>query len=267
MFEDQAMNEFFGEVKEEPTAKRRRPVENNKENNRFGPQKAKTRQSEELVSTLTRLVIKQEEELQVLKQDHSFMLFMRPGKDTVLTFLFQTASLFKKKQEESPTWGADFQPLRVVLSLALFRELATRLEAVEKDDNKIKEIVDLGWMTHDYKWKVSSMEPRAEAPAGGQDANTPHNRRDQAHAGEVVHGNQDGRCHSIQLHQEAHGDHGDPGHLLLRPVMPQPRTGGMGHDDTTAGQLCPAVIGLAYKRAGLRRGPMAQKLRDLLNVR
>ena len=27
------------------------------------------------------------------------------------------------------------------------------------------------------------------------------------------------------------------------------------------------LIGLAYKRAGLRRGPMAQKLRDLLNVR
>ena len=97
--------------------------------------------------------------------------------------------------------------------------------------------------------EVSSMEPRAEAPAGGQDANTPHNRRDQAHAGEVVHGHQDGRCHSIQLHQEAHGDHGDPGHLLLRPVMPQPRTGGMGHDDTTAGQLCPAV-----DRAGIQAG-------------
>ena len=110
MFEDPAMNEFFGEVKQEPTAKRRRPEETNKEN-RLGSYRAKGGKTEELVSTLARLAIKQEEELQVLKQDHSFMLFMKPGKDTVLTFLFQTATLFRKKQEESPTWGTDFQPL------------------------------------------------------------------------------------------------------------------------------------------------------------
>ena len=263
MFEDPAMNEFFGEVKQEPTAKRRRPEENNK----FGPQRAKGGNTEELVTTLARLAIKQEEELQVLKQDHSFMLFMRPGKDTVLTFLFQTATLFKKKQEESPTWGADFQPLRVVLSLALFRELATRIEAVEQDEAKLKEIKDLGCMTPDLKWKFQVWNPtlrhlqedKSRLPLTTTDIKTLLERLYSAIKTDIV----TRFCCTRKLTESMETQATFYFDLSCRSkgqeaweVMTQ-----------LQGSCVLQLIGLAYKRAGLRRGPMAQKLRELLNAR
>ncbi|CAE6969563.1 unnamed protein product, partial [Symbiodinium sp. CCMP2456] len=150
---DDALSEFFGEVKSEQEGKankRRRPEE--------GPQRRTSRshnsQSEDsLLVSLARLTLRQEEELLVLKQDHSLILFMRPGKDSVLNFLFQTASLYKQKMKETPTWGVNFQPPRAVLALALFKELANRLETTLGDSAKLKEIKDLGWMDEQGRWK------------------------------------------------------------------------------------------------------------------
>ena len=262
MFEDSAMNEFFGEVKQEPTAKRRRPEEHNKEN-KFEPQRTKGGKNEELVSTLARLAIKQEEEIQVLKQDHSFMLFMRPGKDTVLAFLFQTATLFKKKQEESPTWGADFQPLRVVLSLALFRELAT----VEKDDNKLKELMDMGWMTQDFKWKFQVWNPtlrhlqedKSRPPLATADIKHMLDKLYAAIKTDVV----TRFCCTRKLTETMESQATFYFDLSCR------NQGQVAWDTMTQlqGSCVLQLIGLAYKRAGLRRGPLAQKLRDLLQAR
>ena len=216
---------------------------------------------------LARLAIKQEEELQVLKQDHSFMLFMKPGKDTVLTFLFQTATLFRKKQEESPTWGTDFQPLRVVLSLALFRELATRIEAVEKDDSKLKELVDLGWMTQDYKWKFQVWNPtlrhlqedRSRPPLATADIKLMLEKLYVAIKTDVV----TRFCCTRKLTETMESQATFYFDLSCR------NQGQVAWETMTQlrGSCVLQLIGLAYKRAGLRRGPMAQKLRDLLNAR
>ncbi|CAE7374534.1 unnamed protein product [Symbiodinium sp. CCMP2592] len=216
MFADPAMNEFFGEVLQEPTTKRRRPEEN-KEHRQCGRR------------------------IQVLKQDHSFMLLMRPGKDTALTFLYQTATLYKKKQEESPTWGAEFQPLRVVLSLALFRELANRIAAVEADETKTKEAVDLGWMTKDLQWKFQAWNPQLK-----------HLQEDTSRA----------PLPTVELKRmlEKASFYFD---LSCR------NRGQEAWEVMSQLQGCCALqlIGLAYKRARLRRGPVAQKLRDLLRER
>ncbi|CAE7208423.1 unnamed protein product [Symbiodinium sp. CCMP2592] len=127
MFEDPDMNEFFGEVKQEPTAKRRRPEETSGKSQL----QAAGGRKDELVITLARLAIKQEEELQVLKQDHSFMLFMRPGKDSILHYLFQTAGVSH-----------------------------LGIEMVEKDEAKRKEAVDMGWVTTEMKWKFQVWNPQ-----------------------------------------------------------------------------------------------------------
>ena len=121
MLHDADLNESFGEVKQEPSQqsqKRRRPAEENQQPG-YRPRGNKI---DELITTLARLALRQEEEIQVLKQDHSYMMFMRPGKDSILHYLFQTAA---QKQAESPTWGICFQPARTVLSLALFRDLVS----------------------------------------------------------------------------------------------------------------------------------------------
>ena len=124
-----ALSEFFGEVKQETSNKRRRPTEQpQRARAQFGPKSQQP--ADGLVTSLAKLVLKQEEELQVLKQDHSLIMFMRAGSDSVLNLLYCMATLYRQKQAASPTWGEQFQPPRTVLALALFREFASRIDQV-----------------------------------------------------------------------------------------------------------------------------------------
>ena len=95
----------------------------------------------------------------MLKQDHSLILFMRAGTDSVLNLLYCTATLYRKKQAETPTWGEQFQPPRTVLALALFRELASRMEQAWADKEKLKEVQSMGWLDANHHWKYQQWNP------------------------------------------------------------------------------------------------------------
>ena len=58
-----------------------------------------------LVYSLARLVIRQEEEIKLLQQDTSMVLWLNSGGDSILHHLYTTAVEFKKKQQNEPTWG------------------------------------------------------------------------------------------------------------------------------------------------------------------
>ncbi|CAE7555458.1 unnamed protein product [Symbiodinium necroappetens] len=161
---DAEMDEFFGPVKDEGT-----PNENQDPNKispfalSFGPNKRRRNPFEErthhpvhptahhrgtrdpLVFNLAKTVIKQQEELRVLRQDTALILFFMPGRDTVLNHLYTTAFRFKAKQAEEPTWTLGQQPMRMVLAMALFKELVDRLNSTISSQEKLKRVTDQGW--------------------------------------------------------------------------------------------------------------------------
>ena len=134
---DDELSEFFGvshsgqpppQPGEPNPSKRRRPAITGFG---YGPQQLR---DPNLLTTLARHVIKLEEEIKVLKQDHALVVFPRPGERNVLHHLFQTAKAFQAKQQSNPAWTPGQKPLKTVMAIALFQELGVRLARKCQDE-------------------------------------------------------------------------------------------------------------------------------------
>ena len=111
-----------------------------------------------LVFTLAKAVLKQQEELQVLRQDSAFILFMKPGETSVMSHLYQTALNFKTKLEADPQWKVGQLPLRMVLTVALFKELTDRLNQTLASQERLKKVTDQGWR-NEAGWRFQRWNP------------------------------------------------------------------------------------------------------------
>ena len=80
-----------------------------------------------LVHSLGKAVSRQQEELRVLRQDTAFLIFMKPGQDSMMARLFQVAMQFKAKKEPEPIWQLGQMPVRMVLANGPFHELINGL--------------------------------------------------------------------------------------------------------------------------------------------
>ncbi|CAE7573790.1 unnamed protein product [Symbiodinium sp. CCMP2592] len=160
MFEDDELTEFFGELRENKP-KRRRPEARDAHTSQQAAASQSTFGAGGLTLTsLARVVLRQDEEIRVIKQDHSLVLWLKAGADSIMPFLHRTAAHFKKKQEENPEWGPGWQPLRTVMALAMIRELANRLEATMKDETLLKTVTEKGWLDSQRKWRYQRWNPR-----------------------------------------------------------------------------------------------------------
>ena len=260
------MREFFGEVKQETSNKRRRPAEQH-QRARATPGSKTQQPTDGLVTSLARLVLKQEEELQVLKQDHSLIMFMRAGSDSVLNLLYCTATLYRQKQAASPTWGAQFQPPRTVLALALFRELASRIDHVWSDKDRLKEVQSMGWLDTSLHWKYQLWNPTLKCLQEDKERKPVPNEEmkqllEQLYAalkGPVVT-----RFHCTRKLTETMESQATFFFDLS--------TRGAGQQAwdlmmKLQGSCVLQLVGVAYKNAGLRRGPMAEKIREMIGQR
>eukprot|EP00439_Symbiodinium_sp_Y106_P046963 s2644_g6.t1 len=149
------LDQFFGEVKVEGGAsKRRRPQSGHHESQEqiqlSGPE---PRGHSSLLISLARQVIRQEEELKVLRQDHALIYFMKPGEHTMLSHLYRTAQQFLKKQSENPHWAPGQHPLKAIMAVAVFSELGARLERACKEEDFSLKIKELGWRDPAVGWR------------------------------------------------------------------------------------------------------------------
>ena len=71
-----------------------------------------------LLLSVARLALRHEEELKLLQQDTSLVLWFSAGSDSILGHLYQTAVAFKKRQHDEPTWGLAHVPLKQVMATA-----------------------------------------------------------------------------------------------------------------------------------------------------
>ncbi|CAE7238307.1 PKAR [Symbiodinium sp. CCMP2592] len=159
MFDDDEMTEFFGELRDSHKNKRRRPEARGAPQ---GPQAVASQSAAGglTLTSLARIVLRQDEELRVIKQDHSLVLWLKAGADSFMPFFHQTTMQFRKKQEEAPDWSPGWQPLRTVMALAMIRELATRMEAAMKDESLRKTVAEKGWLDGQGNWRYQGWNPR-----------------------------------------------------------------------------------------------------------
>ena len=117
----------------------------------------------------TRLSLRHEAELGKLRSDTGFMMFM--DTPTANPELGVIPGLRKVAAE----WSAKFQekavtsPLRIILMMALIREMMTRLENFMKDPVKCARAEEIGWMSQGHNalepvWHYWGWDPKEKKP-------------------------------------------------------------------------------------------------------
>ena len=173
MYADEQILRFFGTVnnthaKEEQEASpaqepnKRQLQEAAKQNSRT--QKGRVGNKDEKIEELTKrtafLVVRQEEELKVLKQDYSIVLWFRPGPQSILHFMFQQAKQWKSQFENQMTEQDKFVPLRTVLATSMVQELGHRLEKLRSNPEMLQKTVEKGWRDANREWKFQQWNPQ-----------------------------------------------------------------------------------------------------------
>ena len=208
-------------------------------------------QQPDLLLTLARQVVKQEEEIKLLKQDHSLVLFFRPGEHTMLGFLYKTAKEFKAKQEANPQWTPGQQPLKAVMALALFTELGNRLQSVCQDQAKATRAKELGWRDPTVGWKYQRWNVQLKALE--EDTSRPPftDKEVAVHIRKLV-----------PLHEEAAGDQRLPATFQMDLSVRTPAAlEAWGALLALQGSTGLQLGGFAYKRESLKPSPAVAKLK------
>ncbi|CAE7341282.1 unnamed protein product, partial [Symbiodinium microadriaticum] len=165
LYEPQGMEEleeFFGGLPKQGVSrslelpnKRRRPA--------LGQPRDELPSHPSLLVSLAKQVVRQEEEIKLLKQDHALVFFLRPGENSMINHLFQTAKTFKAKQAANPQWAPGQQPLKVIMAIAIFKELGARLEALCQDQARLAQVKEYGWRDPATGWKYQRWNPQLKA--------------------------------------------------------------------------------------------------------
>ena len=80
------------------------------------------------------------------------------GETSVMSHLYQTALNFKAKLEADPQWQVGQLPLRMVLTVALFKELTDRLNQTLASQERLKKVTDQGWRS-ETGWRFQRWNP------------------------------------------------------------------------------------------------------------
>ncbi|CAE7368000.1 unnamed protein product, partial [Symbiodinium microadriaticum] len=225
-------------------------------------------QQPDLLITLARQVVKQEEEIKLLKQDHSLVLFFRPGEHTMLGFLYKTAKEFKAKQEANPQWTPGQQPLKAVMALALFTELGNRLQSVCQDQAKATRAKELGWRDPTVGWKYQRWNVQLKAleedtsrpPLTDTEVATHIQKLCQTLGQDVVH-----RFHCTRRLQDTSDS---PATFQMDLSVRTPAAlEAWGALLALQGSTVLQLGGFAYKRESLNPSPAIAKLKDMLRGR
>ncbi|CAE7783692.1 unnamed protein product [Symbiodinium sp. CCMP2592] len=127
----------------------------------FGPryrgQNRHGRQDKEaaLIKAMGRLVIRQETQLQVLKQNSAWTLYLKPGQSGGMPILFKAAATYR---EASKTKFME-APLRAVLLSTLFQTLLTCLQNLAAQPDQQTQAKTKGWLNNEGKWVYQRWDP------------------------------------------------------------------------------------------------------------
>ena len=208
-----------------------------------------------------RLVIRQETQLQILKQSSAWWVYLQPGANGPIPVLFKAAEKYK---EQAKTKFME-APIRAVLLSTLFLTLSHCRQSLSTDANQQKSARDKGWLTQGNEWCYQKW-----------DAENQVLQIDETHA-PVPHQELIGLVSKI-AELVTHRDvvHRFKRHATrsrqTRRGSPQIGLRARGVEDTwnglerLANLAALQIIGMQIRREGLRRGGLANEVQRLLQA-
>eukprot|EP00439_Symbiodinium_sp_Y106_P003052 s820_g1.t1 len=174
--------------------KRPRPFSNGSSRGGNNPQNQRGSRSQDhsghipLVKAMGRLLLRQETQLQILKQNSAWLVFLKPGQEGPMALLHRTAEAYRETSQETQlqilkqnsAWLVFLKPgqegpmallhrtaeayretsqsrlmeapLRAILLSTLFQALLTCLQNISSQPPQQQVVKDKVWMTPDGKW-------------------------------------------------------------------------------------------------------------------
>ncbi|CAE7708124.1 MCAT [Symbiodinium sp. CCMP2592] len=205
-----------------------------------------------------------DQEINLLKQDTSLVLWFSPGGDSILGHLYRTAVEFKKKQAAEPTWGMAHMPLKQVMALSMFRELKDRHHRVLNTKELLQRAVEMGWRDtqgwHFQQWnpKLRHLELDKSRPqisdvdmSNKLELLTEHVKRDAVHRFHCTRRlteTMDSKA-TFKLDLSVRNKHAEEIWDVLIELQ---------------GCCVFQLIGLGYRKERLGKGPLCQKIQEQL---
>ena len=116
-------------------------------------------QPESQIRLLSKIVLKQEEQLSLLRRDTQFVLFMRQDDKSILPALMTAAREWQNRQESS-----EGQPMqsskRTVLLNCLLRELLARVQRIAATEQGRESLKKAEWLQNDNAWAYLRWAPK-----------------------------------------------------------------------------------------------------------
>ncbi|OLQ01285.1 hypothetical protein AK812_SmicGene15967 [Symbiodinium microadriaticum] len=123
---------------------------------RGGPKGDKT---QSLVKAMARLVLRQETNLQVLKQNSAWDVYLQPGQQGPLPMLFRASEAYRS--EAKSKWMDC--PLRAQLLHTLFQTVLTCIQNIKDSAAQTQAAQQRGWLTPEGRWVYQQWDPQAQA--------------------------------------------------------------------------------------------------------
>ncbi|CAE7619348.1 unnamed protein product, partial [Symbiodinium microadriaticum] len=123
---------------------------------RGGPEGDKT---QSLVKAMARLVLRQETNLQVLKQNSAWDVYLQPGQQGPLPMLFRASEAYRS---EAKSKRMDC-PLRAQLLHTLFQTVLTCIQNIKDSAAQAQAAQQRGWLTPEGRWVYQQWDPQAQA--------------------------------------------------------------------------------------------------------
>ena len=147
--------------------KRGRPSDNSHSGGRSGPgHKGQGKgghkvqpQMTALVKAMGKLIIRQETQLQVLKQNSAWQVYLQPGTAGPIPVLFKAAEAYK---EQAKTKFME-APVRAVLLRTLFQTLLHCLQALSTNVAQQNMVQSKGWMNADGSWSYQRWDSDSQS--------------------------------------------------------------------------------------------------------
>ncbi|CAE7272100.1 unnamed protein product [Symbiodinium natans] len=223
-----------------------------------------TEDMEEAFRLACRLLLQNTDSIHVLRQDTAIVWFARTSQPTVVPTLFAAATKWKDDANREQPSAVGRLPLREVLFMTMIHTLLKELREVEKDEELRAKYQFSGWLDKECRWVFQKWDPDTRTllvdtnrrsipiPDMIQNVQAILDLITQHH---VLH-----RFHSTRrLSQDLQGIA-----VLLMDVSVRETQGTrlfqqlLNLQNNAVWQL----IGLQYKREGLRRSPLAVKLQE-----
>ncbi|CAE7333704.1 unnamed protein product, partial [Symbiodinium sp. KB8] len=120
-------------------------------------------QEQEFLRNVAKMLMRHESEMRLLRQDTTWMMFVDTQEQGVLSLIQEKSAKWQELYQEKKVTSS----LRTVLLIGVFQELATRLQALLQDQDRLNKMHSVGWLVSgeqalNPKWVYQQWSPEKQ---------------------------------------------------------------------------------------------------------